>query len=60
MAVPEGLPLCITISLAYSVNRMYKDFNLVKKLSGIYFIFIFFSKINYLKKFKKLVKLWGL
>ncbi|EGR28148.1 hypothetical protein IMG5_182320 [Ichthyophthirius multifiliis] len=34
MAVPEGLPLCITLSLAYSVNIMFRDFNLVKKLSA--------------------------
>lgn len=31
-AVPEGLPLAVTISLAYSVQKMYKEKNLVKKL----------------------------
>jgi magnesium-transporting ATPase (P-type) len=31
-AVPEGLPLAVTISLAYSVNQMFKLNNLVRKL----------------------------
>ena len=30
VAVPEGLPLAVTIALAYSVKRMMKDNNLVR------------------------------
>jgi len=32
MAIPEGLPLSVTIALAYSVHKMYLENNLVKKL----------------------------
>ena len=32
VAVPEGLPLAVTISLAYSVMKMKKENNLVRKL----------------------------
>lgn len=32
VAVPEGLPLAVTISLAFSVGEMYKQQNLVRKL----------------------------
>eukprot|EP00731_Ephydatia_muelleri_P021863 Em0014g454a len=32
VAVPEGLPLAITIALAYSVKKMLKDNNLVRHL----------------------------
>lgn len=32
VAIPEGLPLAVTISLAYSVGEMYKENNLVRKL----------------------------
>ena len=32
VAVPEGLPLAVTISLAFSVGAMAKEHNLVKKL----------------------------
>ena len=32
VAIPEGLPLSVTISLAFSVKRMLKDNNLVRKL----------------------------
>lgn len=34
VAVPEGLPLAVMISLAYSVQRMLVDNNFVKKLSS--------------------------
>lgn len=34
VAVPEGLPLAVTISLAYSVMRMLDDNNLVRHLSS--------------------------
>ena len=32
VAVPEGLPLAVTIALAYSVKKMLKDNNLVRHL----------------------------
>lgn len=32
VAVPEGLPLAVTISLAFSVKQMQKEHNLVRKL----------------------------
>ena len=34
VAVPEGLPLAVTISLAYSVNEMRLENNLVRKLEA--------------------------
>ena len=34
VAVPEGLPLAVTISLAYSMKKMMKDNNLVRHLSA--------------------------
>ena len=34
VAVPEGLPLAVMISLAYSVKRMLVDKNFVKKLAS--------------------------
>ena len=34
LAIPEGLPLSVTIALAYSVKRMMKDNNLVRHLSA--------------------------
>jgi magnesium-transporting ATPase (P-type) len=34
VAVPEGLPLAVMISLAYSISRMLKDNNDVKRLSS--------------------------
>jgi len=34
VAVPEGLPLAVMISLAYSIERMLKDNNDVKRLSA--------------------------
>ncbi|KAI1726179.1 e1-E2 ATPase domain-containing protein [Ditylenchus destructor] len=34
LAVPEGLPLAVTISLAYSVKKMMKDNNLVRHLDA--------------------------
>ena len=32
MAVPEGLPLAVTLSLAYSVSKMKDENNLVRQL----------------------------
>ncbi|KAA6363031.1 MAG: putative plasma membrane calcium ATPase, partial [Streblomastix strix] len=34
MAVPEGLPLAVTIALAYSMRKMLGDNNLVRILSA--------------------------
>lgn len=34
VAIPEGLPLAVTLSLAFSVGEMMKDNNLVRKLSA--------------------------
>ncbi len=34
VAVPEGLPLAVTISLAYSVAKMRKENNLVRRLDA--------------------------
>jgi magnesium-transporting ATPase (P-type) len=34
VAVPEGLPLAVMIALAYSVRKMLKDYNFVKRLSS--------------------------
>ncbi|PHJ22838.1 calcium-translocating p-type pmca-type protein, partial [Cystoisospora suis] len=34
VAVPEGLPLAVTISLAYSIGRMLKDQNYVRRLAA--------------------------
>lgn len=34
VAVPEGLPLAVTISLAYSVGKMFKENNLVRRLDA--------------------------
>ncbi|WP_301789887.1 HAD-IC family P-type ATPase, partial [Bacteroides caecimuris] len=32
VAVPEGLPMAVTLSLAYSMSRMLKTNNLVRKM----------------------------
>ena len=32
VAVPEGLPMAVTLALAYSIKKMAKDNNLVKKM----------------------------
>lgn len=32
VAVPEGLPLAVTISLAFSVSKMFEEHNLVRRL----------------------------
>lgn len=34
VAIPEGLPLAVTLSLAYSTKRMLKDNNLVRKMAA--------------------------
>ena len=38
VAVPEGLPLAVTISLAFSVKKMMADNNLVRHLGIVNFI----------------------
>lgn len=32
VAIPEGLPLAVTLSLAFSIKRMMNDYNLVRKM----------------------------
>jgi magnesium-transporting ATPase (P-type) len=32
VAIPEGLPLAVTLSLAFSVKKMLNDNNLVRKM----------------------------
>ena len=34
VAIPEGLPLAVTISLAYSVKKMLKDMNMVRRMEA--------------------------
>ena len=34
VAIPEGLPLAVTLSLAFSVKKMLKDNNLVRKMKA--------------------------
>lgn len=34
VAIPEGLPLAVTLSLAFSVKKMLYDQNLVRELSA--------------------------
>ena len=34
VAIPEGLPLAVTVSIAYSVKRMLDDQNLVRRLEA--------------------------
>ncbi len=34
VAIPEGLPLAVTLSLAFSVNKMMEDNNLVRQLQA--------------------------
>ncbi len=34
VAIPEGLPLAVTLSLAFSVNKMAADNNLVRKMQA--------------------------
>ena len=34
VAIPEGLPLAVTLSLAFSVNKMAKDNNLVRRIAA--------------------------
>jgi len=36
LSVPEGLPMVLTLSLAYSVNEMRKDDIMVRKLNSCY------------------------
>ena len=34
VAIPEGLPLAVTLALAFSINKMMKDNNLVRKMKA--------------------------
>ena len=34
VAIPEGLPLAVTLSLAYSTKKMLMDNNLVRKMAA--------------------------
>jgi P-type Ca2+ transporter type 2B len=53
IAIPEGLPLCVTIALAYSIKKMLNDNNFVRHLQAcetmgfiisliLYFFFLIF------------------
>lgn len=33
-AIPEGLPLAVTVALAYSIDKMKAENNFVKNLAG--------------------------
>ena len=35
-AIPEGLPLAVTVALAYSIEKMREENNFVKNLAGFY------------------------
>ena len=35
-AIPEGLPLAVTVALAYSIDKMRSENNFVKNLAGFY------------------------
>ena len=47
-AIPEGLPLAVTVALAYSIDKMKAENNFVKNLAGyhffrkIYMLYFFF------------------
>lgn len=41
VAVPEGLPLSVTIAFAYSVGKMKDENNLVRDLASCFIIFFF-------------------
>jgi magnesium-transporting ATPase (P-type) len=45
VAVPEGLPLAVTIALAYSQRKMMKDNNLVRHLAAVS-CFLFFRILS--------------
>ena len=34
VAIPEGLPLAVTLSLAYSTKKMLEDNNLVRQMAA--------------------------
>lgn len=46
VAVPEGLPLAVTISLAYSMKQMFKDNNLVRHLKTECALLIFLDALG--------------
>lgn len=54
VAVPEGLPLAVTIALAYSVGKMKDENNLVRHLAAC--INILIIKIFMNELFNKCVK----
>lgn len=54
VAIPEGLPLSVVISLAYSVKRMLKDKNLVRRLH------VFINKLRKYSFLSKNLKFLGL
>lgn len=43
-AIPEGLPLAVTVALAYSINKMRDENNFVKNLAGFFIFLKFFLK----------------
>ena len=57
VAIPEGLPLAVTIALAYSVAKMKDENNLVRFLAacetmgGYYYYKIFIYQLIFIIKF---------
>lgn len=58
VAIPEGLPLSVVISLAYSVKKMLKDQNLVRRLHVCFFLNLK-KKKNFLFYFQKACETMG-
>lgn len=47
VAIPEGLPLAVTVSMAISVKRMLRDHSLVRNMSACETMGLVTGKILY-------------